>query len=419
MELPPERHIRGRWPPDAGESDAGRSARKGATMRKPVAVVAAISASTALIGLAACAKKDKTSAAAYPVKIESVDGVRTVVNPAFPKEGVFRYALQEDLTVGGEGGGAESVLNQPQFLDVDAQGNIYVLDWGDVDFKVFAPDGRLLRKFGKKGQGPGEFDIPAYFVVGADGRIFLLSMRHHQLTTLDNAGKYLSSFRVDGSCRSLGVDSQNRIYYSQLLYPEAGGEEYELVQNKMALFKTDELGRVKVRLGEFLDVTMLWKVMKVGEGMTSQSMTSRESCTTSWLVGPDDRVFIGYNKDYRIDVRDSDWKLLFRFGREFTPIRHPQYKPDAAHPEFYPAFSDRRKFFDGEANLWLEQYVEEGVKDHVFDVFSADGIYLKQIRVPETLHLVRGDKAYSIIRQEDEFLVVKRFKLVAAPPGRP
>ena len=32
--------------------------------------------------------------------------------------------------------------------------------------------------------------------------------------------------------------------------------------------------------------------------------------------------------------------------------------------------------------------------------------------MPETLYLVRGDAAYSIIRQEDEFLVVKRFRLV-------
>jgi len=154
------------------------------------------------------------------------------------------------------------------------------------------------------------------------------------------------------------------------------------------------------------------KSMKAGEGMTSSSLTSRESYTTSWLVSPDDRVCLGYNKEYRLDVFDADWKLLFRFGREFTPVRHPAYKPDGAHPEFYPAFSDWRKSFDGEGNLWLEQYVEEGVKDKVYDVFSPEGIYLRQVRVPETLHLVRGDLAYSIIRQEDEYLVVKRFKMV-------
>ena len=377
---------------------------------------AAAAIPTALIAgivLAACGGKDKPADAppAYPAKIEVVDGVKTVVNPAFPKEGVVRYALQEDLTIGGEAGGAESVLNRPLDLKVDSLGNIYILDWGDVDIKVFAPDGRFLRKFGKEGQGPGEFAIPAYFELAADGRIFLLSARQHQMVLLDGAGKYLSSFRLDGFCHKLGVDRHNRIYYSQLLTPEAGGgEEFKLMQNRMALFKSDESGRERTRVGEYLDVTMLRKMQKD----FASSMTSRESYTTSWLVGPDDRVYLGYNKDYRLDVYNADWTLLFRFGREFTPVRHPAYKADGPHPEFYPAFSDWRKFFDEQGNLWLEQYVEDGVKDHVFDVFSPEGIYLKQVRVPETLYLVRGDLAYSIIRQEDEYLVVKRFRMVPA-----
>jgi len=375
-------------------------------MKRAAAIAAAL---TVVFVGAACKGKEEPAEAAYPVKIETVEGVRTVVNPAFPKEGVVRYALREELAIGGEGEGAESVLNRPQYLDVDAEGNITILDWGDVEFKVFAPDGRHLRSFGKKGQGPGDFDIPAYFKLAADGRIFLLSGRQHQIITLDGAGKYLSSFRVDGFCDRLGVDRQNRIYFSQMLIPETGGgEEFKLIQNRMALFKTDELGNVKTRLGEYLNGTMLRKFQK--DMVTSQS--SRESYLTSWLVGPDDRVYIGYNKDYRLDVYDADWSLLFRFGREFTPVRHPGYKPDGPHPEFYPAFSDWRKFFDEKGNLWLEQYVGESVEDHVFDVFSPEGIYLKQVRVPETLHLVRGDRAYSIIRQEDEFLVVKRFRMV-------
>ena len=80
---------------------------------------------------------------------------------------------------------------------------------------------------------------------------------------LDSAGKYLSSFRVDGFCHRLGVDRQNRIYYSQMLFPETGGgEEFKLIQNRMALFRTDELGKVKTRLGEYLNGTMLRKFQK-------------------------------------------------------------------------------------------------------------------------------------------------------------
>lgn len=379
------------------------------SIKKAVAVVVALAA---VAVLEACRKKDDIAeAAGYPVRIETVDGVKTVLNPAFPKEGVVRYALEEELAIGGEGAGAESVLNRPQDLKVDSRGNIYVLDWGDVDIKVFAPDGRRLRTVGRKGQGPGEFDIPAYFVLSADGRIFLLSGRQNQIIVLSDTGTYVSSFRLDGFCHGLAVDGRNRVYYTRFLSPEpGGGEDFQLIQNRKALIRTDEQGEQATKLGEYLDVNMIRKVQKIGEGMSSQSLTSRESYTTSWLVGPDDRVYIGYNKDYRLEVYDPEWKLLFRFGREFTPLRHPAYRTDGAHPEFYPAFSDWRKFFDDEGNLWLQQYVEEGIEEFVFDVFTPEGVYLKQVRVPQNLFLVRGDKAYSIVRTEDEFLVVKRFR---------
>jgi hypothetical protein len=367
----------------------------------------------AAVILPGCKGKPDSPAETYPAKIEVVDGVKTVMNPAFPKEGVIRYVLEDELTVGAEGGEAGSVLNRPQDLDVDAQGNIYVLDWGDVDFKVFGPDGRFVRRFGKEGQGPGEFGIPAFFVIATDGRIFLLSGRTNQIIILGGDGTYRSSFRLDGFSGGLAVDRGNRVYYSRHLTPEVGvGSEYRLVQNKIALFRTDESGKDPVRLGEFLAEASMMKIQTIEGQTVTGGMTSREAYTTSWVVGPDDRVYVGYTKDYLLTVYDPDWKPVLRFGREFTPIKHPAYTPGGPHPEFYPAFSDRRKFFDERGNLWLEQYVEDAVKDKVYDVFAPDGIYLKQVRVPEALYLVRGDLAYGIVKTEDEFQVVKRFKLV-------
>ena len=383
-------------------------------MKRAVVVLAAL---TALFALSACRGKNKPAdAPAYPVKIETVDGIRTVLNPEFPREGEFRYALQDDLAIGGEEGDNESVLNRPKSLDVDAQGNIYVMDWGDVDIKVFAPDGRPLRTIGKKGQGPGEFNTPAYFAVSADGRIFLLSGRQNMVTILDNAGHYISSFRVSGFSDALAVDRQNRIYYSMRLFPGRGsGEEFKIRQNRIALFRADETGREHVQLGEFLDVITMEKVQGSGKGTSYVTMGSPDAYTTSWLVGPDDRVYLGYTRDYLVTAYDPDWKPVFRFGREFTPIRHPLYSPDNAHPEFYPAFYDSGKFFDDKGNLWLKQYARgdsDEVQEHVFDVFSPEGIYLKQVRVPQALVLVRGDAGFSIIRTEDDLLIVKRFRMV-------
>ena len=381
-------------------------------MKKAALITVALAAVMILPG---CRGRDKTAGPeqAYPVTIETLEGVRTVRNPEFPKEGVVRYALQEELTIGGESGGTESVLNRPIYLNLDSQGNIYVMDWGDVDIKVFDPAGKMLRTIGKKGQGPGEFDIPASFVISADDKIFLLSGRQYQISVLDNVGTYLSGFKVEGFCQALGVDRNHRIYYSQLLTPEPTiTEEYQKIENKMALFRTDAEGKERVKVGEYRDFIQLRKSTKTKEGVTTGSFTSREAYRTCWLVGPDDRVYLGYNKNYLLDVYDPEWNLLFRFGRQFTPIAHPEYSPDRGHPEFYPAFSDWRKFFDEKGNLWLEQYVEEGVKDHVFDVFSPEGIYLRQVRVPETLYLIREGKAYSLIRTEEEFVVLKRFSMI-------
>ncbi|MCK7461661.1 MAG: hypothetical protein MZU84_06175 [Sphingobacterium sp.] len=79
---------------------------------KKTAVLLVLLPVIAVIG-AVCKGGKRPSEAAYPVRIETADGIRTVVNPAFPKEGVVRYALRDELTIGGEEGKAEAVLNRP------------------------------------------------------------------------------------------------------------------------------------------------------------------------------------------------------------------------------------------------------------------------------------------------------------------
>lgn len=52
---------------------------------------------------------------------------------------------------------------QVRDLTVDRNGNIFVLDAADQQVKMFDPNGRPVRVFGRKGAGPGEF-INAYVI---------------------------------------------------------------------------------------------------------------------------------------------------------------------------------------------------------------------------------------------------------------
>ncbi|HEY0035963.1 MAG TPA: 6-bladed beta-propeller, partial [Longimicrobium sp.] len=52
----------------------------------------------------------------------------------------------------------ESVaLTAVQGVDVDSRGQLYIGDWGNPAVTVLSPEGRMIRRIGGKGQGPGEF----------------------------------------------------------------------------------------------------------------------------------------------------------------------------------------------------------------------------------------------------------------------
>ena len=209
------------------------------------------------------------------------------------------------------------------------------------------------------------------------------------------------------------MDASNRIYIGTLVFPEVKTfNTFQLIERHKTLFRYDENGENKFDFGKHRADKQLRKVTQTARGTSSLSSTSREAYTTVWMISPDQRLFIGYNQDYMISVYDLDYNLLFKFGRDFTPIKHPHYAPDKGHPEYYPAFYSRYFFFDDDGNLWLRQYVKEGIELSIYDIFSPEGIYLKQIHVPHHIYKLWKGKAYTIMLTEDDFRVVKCFRLV-------
>ncbi len=70
---------------------------------------------------------------------------------------VKKVAIEEALSIGGLD---DEALFQWTGVASDAEGFIYVLDTMDYSLKKFDPQGKLIKKTGRKGQGPGEFTAP-------------------------------------------------------------------------------------------------------------------------------------------------------------------------------------------------------------------------------------------------------------------
>jgi hypothetical protein len=341
--------------------------------------------------------------------------VPLISNPILPRDGVVTPKLTELWSVGGENDPQGDLINRPLEVRFAADGTVYVLDWGDVCIRVFDANGKLLRQVGRKGQGPGEFDTPFYFDVDAQGRIHTIDMRSLRVTRFDRSGKYETSFRLEKIARLLQVDAKGRIYTCE----EPTGEptlttEEKIVQRYLTVVRYDPDGRNPIRVGPFKSMKMIMKAMP-GGGVFSGS--SREAPQTGWAIAPDGRLWIGYNETYEMGVYDPDGKLQFRFGREFKPIKSkiylsiaPENRRPGIHTEFFPAYAPE-VFFDEAGNAWLRLFRNDDKSEpYRYDVFSPQGVYLKQYVLPCRIYQVRNGKMIAVDETEEGFRVLKCYR---------
>jgi hypothetical protein len=93
------------------------------------------------------------------------------------------------FSLGGTEEGATSFYRLlPQNVAVAPNGNINVLDPGAFHVVVFDSTGRVLRSFGREGDGPGEFSAPTALAVRPDGRIAVFDFRKRGLEWFDSLG---------------------------------------------------------------------------------------------------------------------------------------------------------------------------------------------------------------------------------------
>ena len=151
-------------------------------------------------------------------KIKSEDGIRTVLNPQEPLFGTIFLDLEEDLRIGNE--------NDDNYLfyiildiDVDVEGNIYVVDSNNFRIQEFNKNGKFVQTIGRKGEGPGEFTYPIQITVDIySGQIIAIDHKVGQIEIFNKNGKYVNSFHPPHHI--------NEIF-------QADNESYFVVFNKM------------------------------------------------------------------------------------------------------------------------------------------------------------------------------------------
>jgi sugar lactone lactonase YvrE len=182
-------------------------------------------------------------------------GIAVYRGRIFVTDTVQRFVLVLDVPNGrsyriGDGEG-ESALVKPIGIDVDAMGRVYVADISQKQIVVYDPAGKLLKKIGgpehfdrltsvtvnpegtliyavdiggvsserhvvrvfdgdgkfkmdigRRGTGPGEFNLPRDLAIGKDGKLYVVDGGNFRVVVFDRDGKYVNAFGSVG--RQLG-----------------------------------------------------------------------------------------------------------------------------------------------------------------------------------------------------------------------
>ena len=108
----------------------------------------------------------------------------------------------------------DAVFSRPVSISHDRDA-VYVIDAEENEVRVFSKKGTFIRAFGRKGQGPGEYDSPADLDVSGD-RIYVTDRFNKRVQVLDRQGGYLGGFRVPFTPDQICVLSGGRIILSHL-----------------------------------------------------------------------------------------------------------------------------------------------------------------------------------------------------------
>ena len=186
----------------------------------------------AVMLLVSCADKNLS------YKVEDADGVRVIINhngPADPdlKIDMSEPALTLDLNAVSEADTAHAV--QLNNVELDARGNVYVLDSRRSEIHKFDPTGKRVKIFGGRGTGPGEFLNVGFFVVWHD-TVYVPSPQQLKIIKFDTDGNFITDKRYSKSSEYPGTFWKTRNFVTGISFTPLPEEGPGMVIRNLNLF---------------------------------------------------------------------------------------------------------------------------------------------------------------------------------------
>lgn len=159
---------------------------------------------------------------------------------------IFNRFTGEVLGSFGEVGDEDGQFRLPLGIDVDREGNIYVVDMMRCRIQKFTPDGELLAAMGDVGDAAGSFVRPKQIAVDSDGIVYVVDATFQNVQMFDSQFRLLMHFGAGGDFAGsmnlpvgICVDDTSLGYFTDELHPGFTAKRVVLVTNQFGPAKVN------------------------------------------------------------------------------------------------------------------------------------------------------------------------------------
>jgi DNA-binding beta-propeller fold protein YncE len=112
----------------------------------------------------------------------------------------------------GQVGSGPSHFNLPTDIAFAPNGDLYVTDgYGGARIVKFSRDGKFVLEWGKRGAGPGEYELTHNVVVDRQGLVYVTDRENERIQVFDPSGKFVSEWKGTGGVSGLAMTGDGRI----------------------------------------------------------------------------------------------------------------------------------------------------------------------------------------------------------------